>query len=140
MAALERPLAAAFIDGNMRQRCLGATMERFSVWHMILLRAIDSPLVSLGIVELHHLQDGAGICRLRFPDSRIQRPRLWPWVLWRLCRKGGLKREINRFMDYTGDYLSKPEYAVKPPEGVKAGSGTSNPPPELMVVVGDIKA
>jgi len=75
MAALERPLAAAFIDGGGRnglgQRCLGVKLGRFSLWHLFMLRAINSPLVNLGDVELHHLQDAAGICRLRFPDSRL---------------------------------------------------------------------
>jgi hypothetical protein len=134
--ALERPLASAFIDGGVRQRCLGVTMRRFSLWHLFLLRACDSPLVRLGHVELHDLQNAVGICRLRFPDSRIRRPRLAPWVLWRLCRKGGLGREVSRFVDYTGDYLSKPQYAVRPQEGAKPS--TSKPAPELILVAGDV--
>lgn len=119
-------LGPAFIDGGVRHRFFGRVLRPFSVWHLFLLQAIDSPFTTKGDVFQFHLETAVGVCRLRYPDSKIQRPWVGPLSSWRLARKGGLEREVARFLDYAGDYLSKPEYAIHPrprPEGAP-------PPPQ----------
>ena len=136
-------IGPAFIDGGQsakRHRFFGALLRPFSLWHLFLLRAIASPFTAAGESALFDLQTAVGVCRLRYPDSRIVRPRLGPLALWRLCRKAGLRREVVRFLHYTGDALHKPEYGIheRPmPPGAKP-AGQRGAPPELLCIAADI--
>lgn len=141
---LEPSLAASFIDGSRgdgwsRHRFFGVRCRRFSLWHLFLLQAIDSPLVRLGDVGLFDLLTAIGICRLRFDDSRIVRPWVGPVGFFRLARKDGLKREVMRFLTYTGDYLQKPEYCIHTRELPHAAPAPRrSSAPELLTLAADI--
>lgn len=141
---LEPSLAAAFIDGSRGDgfsphRFVGCRLRRFSLWHLFLLQTIASPFVRLGDVTLWDLLTAVGICRLRFDDSRIVRPWLGPVTLCRLARKGGLHREVMRFLAYTGDYLQKPEYCIHTREVQgSAPSPQRSSAPELLTLAADI--
>lgn len=137
--ALDPSLAAAFIDGGQRPRFFGVRLRRFSLWHLFLLQAIDSPFVRLGEVTLFDLLTAVGICRLRFDDSRIVRPRVGLVSGFRLARKDGLRREVVRFLNYTGDYLQKPEYCIHPREVPGAPPAPKRiAAPELLTLTADI--
>ncbi|MEA3208370.1 MAG: hypothetical protein QOE70_1427 [Chthoniobacter sp.] len=137
---LDPSLAGAFIDGGIRHRLLGVPVFRFSLWHLLLLQALDSPFLRHGEVGLFELRTAVGVCRLRFGQSRVRRPWLGPLTLARLCRKGGLRREVCEFLSYTADYLYKPEYSIRAPR-LPPGASTgpqSNGAPEILKLAGDI--
>lgn len=141
---MEPSLAASFIDGTRgdgwsSHRFFGGRLRRFSLWHLFLLQSLGSPFVQLGEVSLFDLRTAAGVCRLRFDDSRIVRPWLGPVSLAQLCRKGGLKSEVVRFLSYTGDYLQKPEYCIHSRELPAAKAAPKRiAAPELLTLVADI--
>lgn len=129
---LDETLAAAFIDGGKRHKILGQRLRPFSLWHRLLLQAIDSPFLRKGTVNFFDLRTAVAACQLRFPDSCIVRS-------W-LFRKWPLSHGVNQFLAYAGDYLSRPEYAIIPPKPVVGA-----PPepkrgiaPEIVIVAGDI--
>lgn len=141
---LEPSLAASFIDGTRGDgwsphRFFGVRLRRFSLWHLFLLQSIDSPFVRLGDVGLFDLLTAVGICRLRFDDSLIRRPRMGLPGWWKLARKDGLRREVMRFLAYTGDYFQKPEYCIH----TREVPGVAKPPPrtsapELIMLAADV--
>ena len=138
--ALDPSLAGAFIDGGLEHRVLGVPVRPFCLWHVLLLQALDSPFLRHGEVGLFELRTAIGICRLRFGQSRVRRPFLGPRALWRLCRRGGLRREVKEFLGYTADYIYKPEYSVREPK-LPAGSSPripSHSAPEIIRLVGDV--
>src|ERR1044071_8375137 len=111
--AVERTLAAAFIDNDHRRRgnktrhrVCGAHLRNFSAWHRFLLLAIASPFVRKAEkVSLFDIRTAAGICRLEFDSSRIRRPWLWPtlaalFLAWRTkWWRAYLEREKDKFLD-----------------------------------------
>ena len=129
---LDNSLGAAFIDGGIRHRILGKRLRRFSLWHRLLLQAIDSPFLRKGEVHLLDLRNAVGACRLVFPNSRIVRP---------LCFRPDLRKSVDQFLSYAGDYLTRPEYSIIPPA---RDSGVPQPrrgqAPESILMVGDIIA
>ncbi len=132
----------AFIDGSDSSewsdvRILGKRLRKFSLWHCLLLRAAESPLVGKGEVGMRDLQNAIAICRLKFGQSKIRRPRLTPVIIrirttlaaiasifrfWRKVPQGtlppyheALKRAMEAFVSYTGDYFAKPELCIHSP-------------------------
>lgn len=146
-------LGAAFICAR-RHRVLGVPLgpgtwwrrERpFSLWHLFLLQTLESPFARQGAVSLEDLRTAVGVCRLRFPDHHVRRPRLGLRTLYRLMQRGGLEREVLAFLAYAGDYLAKPQFAIRPidvprmpgaPAPAPRMPGT--PAPELLRIVCDV--
>ncbi len=118
---------------------LGCRLRKFSLWTRLLLSTAQSPFLTKGSVTLTDLRIAVGCCRNRFGDSRIRKPWLvpcliWMWVvltaLWpRRRRKGDLEdrpvpntlqralsKRAEAFLQYCGDYLQEPKWAVVPPE------------------------
>jgi hypothetical protein len=59
--------------------------------------------------------------------------------LCRLGRKDGLRREVLRFLTYTGDYLQKPEYCIHTRELPNAPPAPRrSSAPELFTLAADI--
>lgn len=133
-------LFAAFIDGGRRHRFFGVRMRPFCLWHLLLLQAVDSPFLRLGNVTLFDLMTAVGICRLHFGDSRICRPWVGPVGWWKLSRKDGFRKEVVRFLHYTGDFLHKPEYAVhqRPLPANAAPPPERHAAPETLSLAADI--
>jgi hypothetical protein len=148
--------AGALIDGrgDDYSGCilLGVRLRKFCLWHRLLLRVVQSPLVTGKPITMFDIRVAVGICSTQFGDSKIRKPRLYPTLLflrslaltflwpWRVKGPDGKERWHQRslrklalaFVEYTGDYKQEPEFAVIPPK-----SGSSSPelrgkaPPEL---------
>jgi hypothetical protein len=133
--AFDSVFAAAYIDNGTKHRVLGARLQPFSAWHLLLLSVIDSPFLSSGQVYLYHLRRAVGICRLSFPQSRTRLP-FSPLVL----TSKRFHQEVSKFLLYTGDYIQRPDYTIIPfdlmGEGRKPGP-QPNPPPDVIQLVYD---
>ena len=141
---------AAWIDGQPDSEWSGTSifghkLRKFSLWHRTLLKAVDSPFMRKGSVALFDLRNAVAICKLKYPDSRIVRPKLGPFLMTLgLITRGllsrrkpqadpkepnilqkALARRITAFLEYTGDYLQEPEYTIIQPD-IKGG--TKNTP------------
>ena len=130
--AVDATLAAAFIDGHSAapRWLLGVRVRRLCLWHRLLLNTVDSPLMRQGRVAFRDLRTAVGICRLRFGDSRIRKPWLVPTCIYAgallralFSRSAGdelnplqqaLTKQVDAFLEYAGDYLQTPIYAVVP--------------------------
>lgn len=136
-------LAGAFIDGGGHEwapeRQLGVRVRRFSLWHRFILKTGNSPIIVGGPVTMLDLQTAVGICRLRYNDTRIRRPRLIPALLGlKAVLQFGkvineehpgqrvLKPHLERFLDFCRYYSKSVEYAIIPTESVR-GSKPSLP-------------
>lgn len=106
---LDRDLAAAFIDGPSRHICLGVRLQPFSLWHRFLLRALDSPIFKGGTLTLPQLRVAVAVCRLRPFQCKLRKPVPGLYFI-----RHGFKAEAQRFMDYCGDYITRPEWVVVP--------------------------
>lgn len=107
--ALDRVFAAAYIDNGVRHKIFGRYLRPFSLWHLLLLQTIDSPFVTGGEVSLFDLKTAIGICSLRYRKSKVRRP---TFPLFMGLKK--LKKNVDRFMVYVGDYLNRPDYTIQP--------------------------
>jgi len=134
----ETNLFGAFIDGRPpgeRPRVAGVALRPFSAWHHFQLQALDSPFIRRGEVRRFELLQALAVCRLRYPDSCLRMPVLR--TIWPLRR--GIRHAVSEFLDYTGTYLYRPEYAVV--ERKRPGEAPSEQitnAPELMRLIGDI--
>lgn len=129
---IDRTLAAAFIDNNVRHWILGRRLYPFSLWHRFLLMMVQSPFLLGGQVSLFDLREAVAICSLRYPKCKIKRPWIIPALLFLLIygKKrwlGVLKRIKDKLLNYFGDYISQPEFNLWFPEM----SGNGSPPPRL---------
>lgn len=140
-------LFSAFIDGGKagdwsRTRFLGVRLRKFSLWHRMLLRAVESPFITSGVVTMRDLRIAAGVCRCGFGDSRIRKPWLAPFLLYvRMIAvaliprfrpktptdapnavQQALAKHSEALLEYFGDYLAEPEYAVR-----RKGSANNDP-------------
>lgn len=107
--AFDQTFAAAYIDNGTRHRVLGARLRPFSAWHLFLLEVAESPFLNAGDAYLFHLRRAVGICRLRFPETKLK----LPWSPLIVTQKK-LHAEVGKFLLYTGDYIHKPEYTIIP--------------------------
>ena len=130
---LDPTLAAAFIDNGVKHVVLGVRLRPFSLWHRLLLLAVDSPFLKKGEVRLFDLRVAVGICRLRFGQSKVRHPRPGLSLLRR-----GLQGEVEAFLRYAGDYLSRPEYDVVAPEDKGVPRPRRGAPPEIMQIAADV--
>jgi len=121
--ALDSSFAAAYIDNGTSYRFLGVKVRPFCLWHLLLLQTINSPFVMSGYATLFDLKTAIGACRLKYRESKIRRP----WFPWKMPSKD-LKQEVNRFVEYIGDYSSNIEYNIIP---FDTGQG-DKPPPRIV--------
>ena len=145
-------LAGAIVDGSRspvwsNTRILGVRLRKFSLYHRLLLKIIDSPFVTGKPILPVDLRRAVGICRLGFGDSCIRKPVLVPSVLflWGILRalmirakpgelnplQKALKRRCEAFVEYTADYLQQPEYAVIPPKAASGMTPRDRAPDEI---------
>ena len=160
---IDPTLAAALIDCGgpdwAPRRLLGRRVRKFSLWHRLLLKGIDSPFLKKGSVTWRDLRTAVGICRLEYRDSRVRKPWLIPaliWVgiiltamvpRWPFRRKtppgspNALQRALTKhsaaFLDYCGDYLQDPEYYF-PPQDNRDGRIPPPPAPQEIEQIVDI--
>jgi hypothetical protein len=106
---IDNTFAAAYVDNNIRHRIFGRRLLPFSMWHLLLMQVLESPFVKEGDVSLHDLKNAISICTLRYRNSKIRRPFL-PLFL----KQKPLEKAVKRFLNYLGDYISKPEYTIVP--------------------------
>jgi hypothetical protein len=138
--ALDPNLCSALIDGSSSAewstvRILGCRLRKFSLWNKFLLRALQSPFMEKGRpVTRRDLLTAIGVCRLKYPDSHIRRPRLmsaldYAWLVAKATvnrskpKEGednivqaALRAQTDAFLLYTSDYLQQPEYTIIPPD------------------------
>lgn len=107
--AFDPVFASAYIDAGHIHRVLGKRLRPFCLWHLYLLQVADSPFLQAGTVNLYHLRRAVGICRLRYQESKTKLP-IFPIIL----TPPYFKREVQKFLDYVGDYLHRPEYTIMP--------------------------
>lgn len=107
--AIDRTFAAAYIDNNIRHKIFGRTLRPFSLWHLFLLQVIESPFVTQADITLHDLKNAIAICTLRYRNSKIRRP-LFPLKV----NQKTLVKKVEQFVNYTNDYLSRPEFSIVP--------------------------
>ena len=130
-------LFSAFIDGGeagdwSRTRFLGVRLRKYSLWHRMLLRSVDSPFISQGVVTMRDLRIVAGICRCEYGNSNIRKPWLQPFLIYARMIMAALflrpkakaaPGELNpvqqvltdqskALLEYFGDYLAEPDYSV----------------------------
>lgn len=139
---------------------MGKRMRPFSLWHRLLLGTVQSPFLCNGDKDLRDVCIAVGICRTQFGNSKIRKPWLTPslvWgrmLLWALLphRKtktieeqpeaekeqplNPMQRSIQKyseaFLEYAGDYLQNPDFAVIPPEtSGRTRTLRGKPPAEL---------
>lgn len=134
--AVDPKLAFAFIDGGPDPefstfRILGVRLRKFSLYHRLLLNTVDSPFMRDGPISMFDVRVAVGACALRFGDSKIRKPILWPAILrskailLSLLRRPAdgkptpIQRSLSRLsgslLEYFGEYLQRPEYAIIPP-------------------------
>jgi hypothetical protein len=75
----------------------------------MLMQAVYSPFLYSGNVKLWDLKTAIGICRLKYRQSKIRRP-FFP----RFVTKSFFKKEVDRFVEYIGDYSSNLDYNIIP--------------------------
>lgn len=127
--------AGALIDNAgpiwARKKVLWKRLRKFCLWHRLLLRTIGSPLVTHeGSVSLFDIATAVGICRLKFGDCRIRRPRAMMMVvkaqmifgaIFKKPKDGmnpiqmALKPHLEAFVEYAGDYLKEPVFSIVRP-------------------------
>lgn len=146
---IDRTLAAAFIDNNVRHRVFGRCLTPFSLWHRFLLMTIQSPFMVGGDLTFFDIRNAIGICSLRYPQCRIRRPWIVPvlWMIW--CgpfKKKWIKRlgkTRDKLLEYFGDYISKPEFNLWHPDLSYHGPSIAPPPrlgpvPEVFSILSDV--
>lgn len=142
MTPSDLQLAGALVDGAgpgwAPKRLLGVRVRKFSRWHRLLLRTIDSPFLRAGNVTWNDLRIAVAVCRTQYRDSRLRKPTLVYWFirLWPILtaiafrspfrrkipsspenpRQRALRKHTEAFLAYCGDYLQAPEYTIIPPE------------------------
>jgi len=145
--------AAAFIDNSdggefSPHRVLGRRLRRFCLWHRLLLRTLDNPLLVGGNITFFDIRTAIGVCCLRYGQSKVRRPWFIPALIMAktilvalLSRrpkddKGlnpyqrAMARIAEQFYAYCGDYIQEPEYSVIPKPGAK-GERRERAPEEL---------
>jgi hypothetical protein len=151
---VDRTLAGAFIDNDVRHRVFGVALHPFCNWHKFLLLTVHSPFLEPSkSVTLFDLREAAGICRLKWrngqPCSRVRRPWLYPAIAvlflgWSTKRwMAYLEKQRDKLLLYFGDYISRPEYTIL--QIHREGGGpqpfpikTPSPAPEVFTTVCDV--
>lgn len=148
--ALDRTLAAAFIDNDIRHRILGRRLKPFSLWHRFLLQAVHSPFLYGAEISFFDMREAVGICQLSFPHSKVHRPWIVPFACYfffgfprRMWTKF-LKRTRDKLLAYFGDYIVRPEYSIKYPDIAPSRAMPPTPRlgpiPEGFILVSDVIA
>jgi len=159
--AVDQNFAAAWIDGAgdleyAPTRLLGVRVRKFCLWHRLLLRVLQSPLMGSGErVDFFALRTAVGICRLRYGDCTIRRPWLVPALLTTKAvlasllsfrrrvspdEPNALQRAIAAqaevILEHFGDYLQEPDASIIPhdlPKGATPQAPMGSAPAELEI-------
>jgi len=121
---------------------MGRKLRPFSLWHLVVLSGLDSPLVREGArkpgpkgveVTPRDLKLAASVCALRYPEWRGD-ARLSAWDrIWRLSHREGWLRELRSWAAYREDFASYPDFDVQEPHRSAAVKSAVpirlNPPP-----------
>lgn len=151
MSSLDPKLAGSLVDGAgpkwSPKKILGRRLLKFTLWHKFLLRVLDSPFLRAEAVTMWDVRVAVGICRLRYPDSRVRKPWVAPALIWVLCKIAASASRLRRrrkasgpenpyeravaalrsqFYEHCGDYLQSPTYAIIPS---KHSEGSPTVPP-----------
>jgi hypothetical protein len=128
-SGVDRTFAAALIDNGIRHKILGKYLFPFSLWHLLLLQVIESPFVMGGEATSFDLRVAVGACRLKYRQSKIKKP----FFPLRVNQKK-LQKEATKFIDYVGDYASRPEYIFIPLDIFSEKAPLRlTPPPEVVI-------
>lgn len=154
--AVDLKYAGALIDGSelsthSNSRILGIRLRKFSLWHRLLLRTVQSPFLGGkdATVTLFDLATAAGICSLPYGNSKVRRPWLAPLIMqikailltiwrWKTRKEENqfkrlFRKEVDTFLEYCSDYLQEPDFAIIPFEGDRKRPHTprGKAPPEI---------
>ncbi len=89
----------------------GRRLRPFCLWHRLLLRTVDSPLLSAGRpITALHLDQAVSICRCRYGHTDF-RARSTTRLFWQIAA-GGLGRAARAFYTYLADYSSPPVHEL----------------------------
>lgn len=126
----------AFI--HTEHRVLGKKLRPFCLWHQLLLKAANSPLISGEKVELTDMQTAVGICTTRFGQFKLNKPTFNPLNIYRIVFN--LKTEHLKFRDYIEDFLCKPDYSIVEPayHGQSAPQTRRGQAPEELIVASEV--
>lgn len=144
--ALEPAFSEAFIhrlparfsaaDPWSEHRVLGRRLRPLSLWHLLLLAEIESPLITGNPVGPHDLLRATSICRCLYPAVDLSARSTFR-AAWSVLGKGALRRQIEAFRAYNADFHPVPKFTIVPREG-----GSSAEPlgaaPELLQMVADV--
>lgn len=132
--ALDLAFAESFI--NERHWIAGRRVRPFSAWHIALLQTLKSPyLIAEAAIEPHDALTLIAVCSLPYGRSRTRRPRNpLSWLSTR--NKKGFERLNQRILNYIGDFLQKPEFAIHVTE--QGNSPRRGQPPEILQAVWDV--
>jgi hypothetical protein len=143
--ALDPAFSEAFLHRLARNsewsahRVLGRRLRPFSLWHLLLLSEVESPLIQAAPIAAHDLVVGVELCRCVYPASTLGGRSLWRRILnaWHIAG-GGLSRQVERFRAYREDFESPPDYSIVPPER-SSGTTRGQPPLLFQLLVATIK-
>jgi len=119
----------------------GVRLRPYSLWHQLLLEAMESPLVTPGAtVAPADMQRALAVCQCRYPVSCFTLPvtirRVWSML------GGGFSRHLERFEAYRKDYISFPDYSIWTPPLSSGEARTPEPdlgpPPGILALFGDV--
>ncbi len=131
---LARPFDAA--DPWSAHRVAGRRLRPFSLWHLLLLQQVDSPLLtSPARLAGEDLLRAVSICRCRYLECDVRAG--WsPRSFWKLSGRG-LAKERAALLDYVDDFLQRPECSLavigKPGKSIRLG-----PPPETLAIASTV--
>jgi hypothetical protein len=108
---------------------LGRQLRAFSLWHLLLLTEVESPVIRAAHVTPQDLVVAVEICRCAWPETAVG-GRSWRRRLanfWRLAG-GGFARQLKAFAEYRQDFESPPDFRIVPPERCGSSSPRGQPP------------
>ena len=149
--ALEPSFSEAFIHALKRpfrpqdpwsaHRVLGRRLRPFSLWHLLLLQEMESPLSPLvgGEAMPGDVAAAVAVCRCRYGEVRMS-PGVGLRGLWHMAGRKAFAATLAGFREYVADFYVKPDYTIIPSGTGGGTSATCDEPPEIMVILADAMA
>lgn len=116
---------AAFLEGDCK--VLNKTLQPFSMWHLFLLEALESPLISGGKVAPWDVLLALEIFQTQFPNEPRTKATLKDsFTVWRLTRnEKRLQAVTEELVDYIKRNTSAPKFWQS--ENTRKGGGRTSP-------------
>lgn len=93
---------------NLEHRVLGKKLKPFSLWHALLLEAIQSPIwIGKGVLTLSDLHSAVAICSNEWPKFKLKAGALTVLRNTFLCGDR-VEKESKKLVAYFNDYNSVP--------------------------------